>query len=411
MLLCVFFEAERNTVEATRPNVNVDLLAAEQPAKQHSFVVLADPQLGMKSQYTDAADWKAEQAMFVGLVKAALKKKPDFLFVAGDMQNHWPNEKDKNGKKIVGRSRGLNAHAPKQTDKVLMSGQLGVQQRASVREALRPAKKEKVPITYTPGNHDIGDVPDAETIATYKNEKQGWGPLWSSFTKTFTKSSILYVQFTSQFYWDHALMGTPSALDADTEKVKAEQSAYLEEQFRNMQGGVTRLVLLTHIPPFMDTADEKAGWANWKESDRDWILKLLESTASSKGVPVLWVCGHFHTNVEKQYTTKDSKGKKVTNDIIVTSSSGSTMWWDGANEDGHLSPSEAASVASKPVKDAFFQDIIQMGTPDKCPGPLACQWNDLIQPIASRSGLRIFSMKDDGGFTHEWKTLEEINRR
>jgi Icc-related predicted phosphoesterase len=385
-------------------------------AEQHSFVVLADPQLGMKHQYEDAANWDEEQAMFQGLVNAAANQQPDFLFVAGDMQNYWPNEKDMEGNRIVGRSRGFGPTLPVQTDDVLKSGRLGADQRASIKDALQPATD--LPTHFTAGNHDVGDVPDAETIAVYSHPTEGWGPLWSSFTL----NNILYVQFTSQFYWDHALQGTPSnpvpnILDADMEKVKADQNIYLKEQLGDgqdllklTQDGIKRLVLLTHIPPFMDTLDEKAGWANWKESDREWILQLLDRTASAAGVPVLWVCGHFHTNVEKAYTTTDSEGNLIQNDIIVTSSSGSTMWWDGANGNGQLSPEQAASVATKPVPVAFFQDIIQMGKPEECPGPASCRWNDLIQPIPQRSGMRIFKMQGNGEFVSEWKTLEALER-
>ena len=33
-----------------------------------------------------------------------------------------------------------------------------------------------------------------------------------------------------------------------------------------------RLVLLTHIPPFMDSFDEPEGWANWRQVYRKQIL-------------------------------------------------------------------------------------------------------------------------------------------
>merc|ERR1719424_2212700 len=97
---------------------------------------------------------------------------------------------------------------PPQSDEQLMSGEVGKMQRASVKEAIKNVPN----VIFTAGNHDIGDVPDTTTVAAYQ---RNWGPLHSSFES----DDILYLQLTSQLYWDHSL--SEPALSPDMEKKKA----------------------------------------------------------------------------------------------------------------------------------------------------------------------------------------------
>mmetsp|Transcript_118296 Transcript_118296/g.264172 ORF Transcript_118296/g.264172 Transcript_118296/m.264172 type:complete len:130 (-) Transcript_118296:110-499(-) len=129
---------------------------------------------------------------------------------------------------------------------------------------------------------------------------------------------------------------------------------------------------------------------------------MLARHLASKRLPILWVVGHFHTNVNQDYIYEDESHGKLTMSIVVTSSSGSPMWWDGAHGDGHLSAPEAQAVASKPIGAAFFEDIM-----DRNPGG---PWPSRIQPSPQRSGMLVISMFTDGTFKHEWKTLEALQR-
>ena len=142
---------------------------------------------------------------------------------------------------------------------------------------------------------------------------------------------MLYLQFNSQIYW---------STDASLEKYRQQQLSFLQQETENLQN-IKQLVLLTHIPPFMDSIDEQEGWANWKSIYRKQILDLL---ARSK-LPMLWVCGHFHNNVEK-----DSSYQGVPLRIRVSSAAGTTMQWDGKDE---LPPKEASEVASKDACSQF----------------------------------------------------------
>eukprot|EP00438_Fugacium_kawagutii_P004199 Skav215931 [mRNA] locus=scaffold226:333317:336012:+ [translate_table: standard] len=169
-----------------------------------------------------------------------------------------------------------------------------------------------------------------------------------------------------QVYWSHA--------DDILEKYRAEQLEFLEKEINSIPSDAKRLVLLTHIPPFMESFDEQdrpSGWANWRKDFRKEILDVL---AKAK-LPMLFICG-------------------LPVDIRVTSSAGTTIQWDGKDT---LSPHEAQQVASKPVMDAFRENV---GF-DKITKRLRAE--------PSRSGLRVFTFETDtGSFEDQWYTLEDL---
>ena len=253
---------------------------------------------------------------------------------------------------------------------------------------------------------------------------------------------MLYLQISSQLYWD--------ASDAATAALQAEQTQWLETTLaRTPLKSINRIVVLTHIAPFYGNHTEAHGWGslgwcsvvvssfadvcsrslkmkfcrdkneegrsraiiskkslseqknpgNWPLSTRIQVLDLLAQYAGGK-VPVLWLCGHFHTNVENTgYLYESSQiGKTLTMDILVTSSSGTSIWWTGA--DGSLSPEAASVVGSKPIGQAFFQDVI-----------LAGGIGELLQPLPERSGVRVLTMHMDGTYTQQWKTLADMRQQ
>jgi len=344
-------------------------LPPDSGGRNHLMVHITDPQLGMLNQYIDPEDWTDERNMLDGLVSKTVPLNPSFVFVGGDMQNWWPNEgaqKDRN------RPGGMSDADFQE----LCSKDLGRKQRASVRRSLEALEGAGIPVYYTPGNHDIGDHPDVQTLERYvgSSGENGWGPL---FQRVKQEGGILYLQLNSQVYWS-----TAEVLD----DYRAKQLEFLQAEVSNMQASIKRLVLLTHIPPFMSSVDEKEGWANWKQVYRKQILDLL----SEPRVPMLWVCGHFHANVETDVTYQG-----VPMSIRVTSAAGTTMQWDGLNE---LTSQQAETVASKDIANAFAEDI----------GFSKIKQRLRAQP--DRSGLRIFRFdEDDGSFEDQWYTLDQLD--
>lgn len=337
------------------------------------LVQIADPQLGMLNMYTKPSDWSKEELMLQTLADKALAMKPQLVFLAGNMQNWWPNEKDP--KKDRNRLMKMSDSAFED----LKALDLGLKQRLSVRQCMKSLVDEGIPVYYTPGNHDIGDDPDDEMLKRYMSgsaEEEGWGPLFQKVD--VEESGIRFLQFNSQVYWSKA--------DTTLEKYREEQLEFLKDEVKNIPGGTKLLVLLTHIPPFMDSFDEPEGWANWRQVYRKQILDVLAASE----LPLLFICGHFHANVVKDATYQ---GRPL--NIRVSSAAGTTIQWDGKDS---LTPEEAQKVASKRVLKAFAEDVGFANIKKR------------LRAQGDRSGLRVFRFKPESGtFEDHWYTVDELN--
>ncbi|CAJ1359720.1 unnamed protein product [Effrenium voratum] len=228
-------------------------------SRQHILVHITDPQPGMLNMYTHPEDWAAEETMFSRLVAKAAGLRPSLVFVGGDMQNWWPNENSS-----ADRNRPRK-DMPDEDFEELKRKDLGKLQRNAARRSVQTLVSAGIPVVYTAGNHDVGDFPDESTLAQYTSsdsENPGWGPL---FQKVKKEDGVLYLQFNSQIYW---------STEASMETHRSQQLEFLHEEMSNI-GDVRQLVLLTHIPPFMDSVDEEEGWANWKEHYRKEVLDVL----------------------------------------------------------------------------------------------------------------------------------------
>eukprot|EP00747_Dinoflagellata_sp_TGD_P180472 gnl/TRDRNA2_/TRDRNA2_32991_c0_seq1.p1 gnl/TRDRNA2_/TRDRNA2_32991_c0~~gnl/TRDRNA2_/TRDRNA2_32991_c0_seq1.p1 ORF type:complete len:187 (+),score=22.84 gnl/TRDRNA2_/TRDRNA2_32991_c0_seq1:742-1302(+) len=177
--------------------------------------------------------------------------------------------------------------------------------------------------------------------------------------------------------------------------MKSEQRRFIEEALTRVTRSTPRLIVLTHIPPFMSEIDEgpdgEPGWANWKKGDRHDILDLitnkLKAVRPDNPAPLLFVCGHFHANANQKI---DYSGVEV--QIVVTSAAGTTIQWDGLDE---LSPKHAAAVASKPIIKAFPENVGFNNIDER------------LQAVEQRSGMTVFTVTDDGKVTHKWQTVKE----
>lgn len=338
------------------------------------LVQIADPQLGMLNMYNKPTDWSKEERMLQVLAEKAVAMKPELVFLAGDMQNWWPNEKNPE----KDRNRLMNMSQSAFED--LKALNLGLKQRQSVRQCMKSLVDARVPVYYTPGNHDIGDDPDDEMLTRYVSgnaEEEGWGPLFQKVE--VEESGIRFLQFNSQVYWSAA---------ETLEKYREEQLEFLKEEVKNIPATTKLLVLLTHIPPFMDSFDEPEGWANWRQVYRKQILDVLAASE----LPLLFICGHFHANVVKEASYQ---GRPL--HIRVSSAAGTTIQWDGKDS---LTPEEAQKVASKQVLKAFAEDVGFANIKKR------------LRAQGDRSGLRVFRFKPESGtFEDHWYTVDELDGR
>jgi len=414
-LVALAARRERSSGCALNDNVCHDL-SHQGKSNEFVFVHWADPQLGMLNQFSaDPKNITQERTMASMLVQMAinLDPKPAFFLVGGDMQNQWPHEPAKSN--------------------------LGTEQREAITLMLNQVKGAGIPIICTPGNHDVDDEPNSKWLTDYKD---WWKDVCYPETKTLeswvaedlvgtsedqdqqhrqlvtvekwkmdspTKGGFLFLQINSQIYWTKEKM---NVADLQTEWIKNSVSEL---------DGVDHIVVLTHIPPFMNKPneeDENHGWANWQVAHRLAVMSILEKTGKS----VIWLCGHFHTNVENVVTNKTA--------IIVTSSAGTPMWWAEALEHrGWLTPEEAGKVAQKDVGQAFCEDI--RGKQWEAPAPpvlarcctdlqanLGCEAFDVASdpaayqtrkiPGLDRSGMRVFSSSQ--GLQGKWATVAQLEK-
>lgn len=334
----------------------------------HVFVQIADPQLGMLNQYgANPSDWRSESDMFARLMNQAvhLQPEPSFIFIGGDMQNFWPNEDG------LGRNPNLT----------IGGEDLGVHQRREVNATLAVAERHGIPVHFTPGNHDVGDEPNANNMDTMSMYSDSWGP---HYEVVLHEHGILYLQLNSQLYFN-----SDSLLNTSHKQL---QSSWLDAQLEQVSSETKLLVLLTHIPPFIDDVDEPSGWSNWRKDDRKEVLDSIVSKLG-KIVPVLWVCGHFHSNVQKSGLYKG-----VPMHIRVTSAAGTTMQWNGK---ASFTPAEAAAIATKDIGSAFDDNIVSGN-----PANIA----ERLQAVDSRSGMRIFIIYTDGTFEDRFATVQDLER-
>lgn len=243
------------------------------------------------------------------------------VFIGGDMQDAWPHIQNP-----VIQKRAIN-------------------QVAAVKEALQPLA-ERFPNKFivTPGNHDIADDPTATHVKLYTERwlvGSDFTPIWQSDMKGLHGVKLIDEQFLV-FHLNSQLYAKTAVSEYSTTQARL-QTEWLQERLTNLaEETVNVIVVLTHIPPFMNDKTEAVGWANWDLDHRNEVLGMLEQT----GKKVVFVCGHFHASVFKTVGNFQ---------ILTMTAAGTTLRWDG---DSTLAPAHASDVASMDIGGAFTKRIL-----------------------------------------------------
>lgn len=216
------------------------LLAALCPAAAQQpwfFAVLSDPQFGM---YAKDTNYKQETANFEFAIANLNRLHPRFVVVCGDLVN-----KPGDAAEIAEYKRVLGQLDP------------------------------SIPVYNVAGNHDVGNIPTAESVAAYR---AAIGPDYYTFTAGGTLGVVL----------DSNLIRSPEQDTADAQKQEAwllktlaEAKAHPEQQ----------IVVFQHIPYFLQYAAEPGQYFNIVEPARRKYLDLLEQA----GVHYVFA-GHYHRN-------------------------------------------------------------------------------------------------------------------
>jgi len=216
------------------------LLAALRPVvAQQSwfFAVLSDPQFGM---YAKDANFRQETANFEFAIANLNRLHPRFVVVCGDLVN-----KPGDAAEIAEYKRVLAELDP------------------------------SIPVYNVAGNHDVGNIPTAESIAAYR---ASIGPDYYTFTAGDTLGIVL----------DSNLIRSPEQDAADARL----QEAWLQETLAAAKTHPEQqIVVFQHIPYFLQSATEGDQYFNITETARKKYLDLLEQA----GVRYVFA-GHYHRN-------------------------------------------------------------------------------------------------------------------
>nr|XP_023413107.1 serine/threonine-protein phosphatase CPPED1 isoform X2 [Loxodonta africana] len=193
------------------------------------FIQGADPQFGLMKAWSvgdcdkGGDEWGPEIRLTEQAVQAInrLNPKPKFFVLCGDLIHAMP----------------------------------GTPWRQEQTEDLQRVLKEldrEIPLVFVSGNHDIGNVPTAESIAEFC---QTWGDDYFSFWV----GGVLFLVLNSQFFYDASRC--PALKQAQDQWLDEQLSIAGERQCQHS-------VVFQHIPLFLQSIDEDDDYFNLTKSVR-----------------------------------------------------------------------------------------------------------------------------------------------
>lgn len=219
------------------------------------FIQLTDPQFGM---FDNDKDFEKETVLYEKAVAGINRLNPDFVVITGDFVN------DRNSVAQIKEFKRITAKI-----------------------------KSSIPVYYSPGNHDIGQVPDKESLKKYKTN-YGKDRFW------FEHKGSWFIGFNSVL------------IKAKLEKPEQEQYRWLKRKLKQSKNA-RQIILFTHYPFFNKTADEPTSYSN---IDKDCREKYLRLFGDNRVAAVF--SGHYHNNSLSSYgnvqlVTTSALGKPLGN--------------------------------------------------------------------------------------------------
>lgn len=212
-----------------------------QQAASHSksffFFQMTDTQFGM---FTNNNGFEKEARNFEKAIAAANRLHPAFVIVCGDLVNQSTN-----------------------------AAQIAEYKRIAA--TLDPS----IPLYNVPGNHDVGNKPDAASLTNYR---KNFGPDHYSFQH----GNLYGIVLNSSLFFDPSLMP----------KEAAKQDAWLRSELKKAKKlNYTHIVIFQHIPWFIHQPNEKDQYFNIPSERRKKYLELFHQY----GVKYIFA-GHLHKN-------------------------------------------------------------------------------------------------------------------
>ncbi len=217
------------------------------------FIQITDPQFGM---FDSNAGFEKETILYEKAVAKINGLNPDFVAITGDFVHD-----QKSAQQITEFKR--------------------------ITAKINP----KIPVCYTPGNHDIGQTPNEKSIKEYKKN-------YGSDQFSFRHKGSSFIGFNS------------GLIKAKLVKPEQKQYSWLEKKLKQSQRA-SHIILFCHYPFFNKTVDEPTAYSNIDLEYRKKYLDLFEK----KNVDAVF-SGHYHNNSlatygKMQLVTTSALGKPL----------------------------------------------------------------------------------------------------
>lgn len=197
------------------------------------FIQLTDPQFGM---FNGNAGYEKETVLYEKAVAKINNLNPDFVVITGDFVN------DQHSTSQINEFKRITAKI-----------------------------KASIPVYYSPGNHDIGQVPTPESLEKYK---QNYG----SDRFSFKHKGSSFIGFNT------------GLIKGKLEKPEQEQYHWLTKKLQKSRNS-QHILVFTHYPFFNKTLDEPTAYSNIEREFREKYLRLF----SDNRVAAVF-SGHHHNN-------------------------------------------------------------------------------------------------------------------
>ncbi len=197
------------------------------------FIQITDPQFGM---FENNAGFEKETALYEKAVASINKLNPDFVVITGDFVNDSKSDAQINEFKRITAKINPGIH-----------------------------------VYYTPGNHDLGNTPDKQSIIKYKKD-------YGSDKFAFTHKGSVLIGFNTSF------------IKTDMQPDEQKQYKWLTRELDKGRKA-NHIILFCHYPFFNKTADEPEAYSNIGPVYRKKYLSLFEL---HKVAAVF--SGHHHNN-------------------------------------------------------------------------------------------------------------------
>lgn len=202
------------------------------------FIHITDPQFGM---FDSNESFEKETILYEKAVAKINGLNPDFVVITGDFVHAQESESQMNEFKRI-------------TAKI----------------------NPKIPVYYSPGNHDIGLNPDKESLRKYRLN-------YGRDRFSFEHKGSSFIGFNT------------SLIKAKLEKPEQKQYKWLVKMLRKSQKA-QHIILFCHYPFFNKTVDEPTAYSN---IDLEYRIKYLD-LFNTNNVDALFT-GHYHNNSYSTY--------------------------------------------------------------------------------------------------------------